>query len=70
MTISNTANRSAESVCRTAGGSGSGGDLSGLDRVGRIAYVLTHLELTRPLKNVIYVVDEAHRFLSRKRTRS
>jgi len=38
-------------------------DLSGLDRVGRIAYVLTHLELTRPLKNVIYVVDEAHRFL-------
>jgi len=39
-------------------------DLSGLDRVGRIAYVLTHLELTRPLKNVIYVVDEAHRFLS------
>ncbi|MDT7870856.1 MAG: AAA family ATPase, partial [Thermoproteus sp.] len=38
-------------------------DLSGLDRVGRIAYVLAHLELTRPLKNVIYVVDEAHRFL-------
>jgi energy-coupling factor transporter ATP-binding protein EcfA2 len=39
-------------------------DLSGLDRVGRIAYVLTHLELTRSLKNVIYVIDEAHRFLS------
>jgi hypothetical protein len=39
-------------------------DLSQLDRVGRIAYVLAHLELTRPLKNVIYVVDEAHRFLS------
>jgi len=38
-------------------------DLSQLDRVGRIAYVLAHLELTRPLKNVIYVVDEAHRFL-------
>ena len=39
-------------------------DISGLDRVGRIAYVLTHLELTRSLKNVIYVIDEAHRFLS------
>ncbi len=39
-------------------------DLSGLDRVGRIAYVLTHLELTRPLKNIIYVIDEAHRFLA------
>ena len=39
-------------------------DLSGLDRVGRIAYVLAHLELTRSLKNVIYVIDEAHRFLS------
>ena len=39
-------------------------DLSGLDRVGRIAYVLTHLELTRSLKNVIYVIDEAHRFLA------
>jgi len=38
-------------------------DLSQLDRVGRIAFVLAHLELTRPLKNVIYVVDEAHRFL-------
>ncbi len=39
-------------------------DLSQLDRVGRIAYVLTHLELTRGVKNVIYVIDEAHRFLS------
>jgi hypothetical protein len=39
-------------------------DLSGLDRVGRIAYVLTHLELTRPLKSIIYVIDEAHRFLA------
>jgi hypothetical protein len=39
-------------------------DLSGLDRVGRIAYVLTHLELTRSLKNIIYVIDEAHRFLA------
>jgi len=39
-------------------------DLSGLDRVGRIAYVLVHLELTRSLKNVIYVIDEAHRFLA------
>jgi energy-coupling factor transporter ATP-binding protein EcfA2 len=39
-------------------------DLSQLDRVGRIAYVLTHLELTRSMKNVIYVIDEAHRFLS------
>jgi len=39
-------------------------DLSQLDRVGRIAYVLTHLELTRSLKNVIYVIDEAHRFLA------
>ncbi len=38
-------------------------DLSGLDRVGRIAYVLTHLELTRGGRNVIYVIDEAHRFL-------
>ena len=39
-------------------------DLSSLDRVGRIAYVLVHLELTRSLKNIIYVIDEAHRFLS------
>jgi len=39
-------------------------DLSGLDRVGRIAFVLAHLELTRSLKNVIYVIDEAHRFLA------
>jgi energy-coupling factor transporter ATP-binding protein EcfA2 len=39
-------------------------DLSGLDRVGRIAYVLTHLELTRGVRNVIYVIDEAHRFLA------
>ena len=39
-------------------------DLSQLDRVGRIAYVLTHLELTRSLKNIIYVIDEAHRFLA------
>ena len=39
-------------------------DLSQLDRVGRIAYVLTHLELTRGVRNVIYVIDEAHRFLS------
>jgi hypothetical protein len=39
-------------------------DLSGLDRVGRIAYVLVHLEITRSLKNIIYVIDEAHRFLA------
>jgi hypothetical protein len=39
-------------------------DLSGLDRVGRIAYVLTHLELTRGGRSVIYVIDEAHRFLA------
>jgi hypothetical protein len=39
-------------------------DLSQLDRVGRIAYVLTHLELTRGTRNVIYVIDEAHRFLA------
>jgi GTPase SAR1 family protein len=39
-------------------------DLSQLDRVGRIAYVLTHLELTRGGRNIIYVIDEAHRFLS------
>jgi GTPase SAR1 family protein len=39
-------------------------DLSGLDRVGRIAYVLTHLELTRSLRGIIYVIDEAHRFLA------
>ena len=39
-------------------------DLSQLDRVGRIAYVLTHLELTRGGRNVIYVIDEAHRFLA------
>ncbi len=39
-------------------------DLSQLDRVGRIAYVLAHLELTRGVRNVIYVIDEAHRFLS------
>ncbi len=39
-------------------------DLSGLDRVGRIAYVLTHLELTRGVRNIIYVIDEAHRFLA------
>jgi energy-coupling factor transporter ATP-binding protein EcfA2 len=32
-------------------------DLSGLDRVGRIAYVLVHLELTRSLKNIIYLTD-------------
>jgi energy-coupling factor transporter ATP-binding protein EcfA2 len=38
-------------------------DLSGLDRVGRIAFVLAHLELTRSMKNIIYVIDEAHRFL-------
>jgi len=39
-------------------------DLSQLDRVGRIAYVLTHLELTRRQNNIIYVIDEAHRFLA------
>jgi hypothetical protein len=39
-------------------------DLSGLDRVGRIAFVLVHLELTRTMKNIIYVIDEAHRFLA------
>ncbi len=39
-------------------------DISGLDRVGRLAFVLTHLELTRSARNVIYVVDEAHRFLA------
>jgi hypothetical protein len=39
-------------------------DLSQLDRVGRIAYVLTHLELTRNARNIIYVIDEAHRFLA------
>ena len=39
-------------------------DISGLDRVGRLAYVLSHLELTRNAKNVIYVIDEAHRFLA------
>ena len=39
-------------------------DLSGLDRVGRIAYVLAHLEQSRGIKNVIYVIDEAHRFLA------
>jgi hypothetical protein len=39
-------------------------DLSQLDRVGRIAYVLAHLELTRGNRNVIYIIDEAHRFLS------
>jgi len=39
-------------------------DLSQLDRVGRIAYVLTHLELTRHSRNIIYVIDEAHRFLA------
>jgi GTPase SAR1 family protein len=39
-------------------------DLSTLDRVGRIAYVLTHLELTRSARNIIYVIDEAHRFLA------
>ena len=39
-------------------------DLSQLDRVGRIAYVLTHLELTRHGRNIIYVIDEAHRFLA------
>jgi hypothetical protein len=38
--------------------------LSQLDRVGRIAYVLTHLELTRNARNIIYVIDEAHRFLA------
>jgi len=39
-------------------------DLSQLDRVGRIAYVLTHLELTRGGRNVICVIDEAHRLLA------
>ncbi|MEM1519833.1 MAG: AAA family ATPase [Pyrobaculum sp.] len=39
-------------------------DISGLDRVGRLAYVVFHLELTRSAKNVIYVIDEAHRFLA------
>ena len=39
-------------------------DLSNLDRVGRIAYVLAHLELTRNARNIIYVIDEAHRFLA------
>jgi GTPase SAR1 family protein len=39
-------------------------DLSQLDRVGRIAYVLAHLELTRGCRNIIYVIDEAHRFLA------
>ncbi|MEM1891213.1 MAG: hypothetical protein QXI45_02300, partial [Thermofilaceae archaeon] len=39
-------------------------DISGLDRVGRLAYVLSHLELTRHAKNIIYVIDEAHRFLA------
>jgi len=39
-------------------------DLSQLDRVGRITYVLTHLELTRKQNYVIYVIDEAHRFLA------
>jgi hypothetical protein len=39
-------------------------DLSGLDRVGRIAFVLAHLELTRSARNIIYVIDEAHRFLA------
>jgi hypothetical protein len=39
-------------------------DLSGLDRVGRIAYILAHLELTRNARNIIYVIDEAHRFLA------
>ena len=39
-------------------------DLSQLDRVGRIVYVLAHLELTRRVNNVIYVIDEAHRFLA------
>ena len=39
-------------------------DISQLDRVGRIAYVLAHLELTRRQVNTIYVIDEAHRFLA------
>lgn len=39
-------------------------DISELDRVGRVAFVLTHLELTRSARNVIYVIDEAHRFLA------
>ncbi|MEM1890024.1 MAG: AAA family ATPase [Pyrobaculum sp.] len=39
-------------------------DISALDRVGRMAFVLTHLELTRRSRNVIYVIDEAHRFLA------
>ncbi|MEM1606130.1 MAG: hypothetical protein QXW41_07810 [Fervidicoccaceae archaeon] len=39
-------------------------DISQLDRVGRVAFVLTHLELTRRSRNVIYVIDEAHRFLA------
>jgi hypothetical protein len=39
-------------------------NLSGLDRVGRIAYVLAHLEQSRGVRDVIYVIDEAHRFLA------
>jgi len=39
-------------------------DISALDRVARVAYVLTLLELHRRAQNVIYVVDEAHRFFT------
>jgi len=39
-------------------------DISALDRVARVAYVLTLLELHRKAHNVIYVVDEAHRFFT------
>jgi len=39
-------------------------DISALDRVARVAYVLTLLELHRRAHNVIYVVDEAHRFFT------
>ncbi len=48
----------------TAAGKSTCVDLSQLDRVGRIAFVLTHLELTRNARNIIYVIDEAHRFLA------
>ncbi|MEL9990474.1 MAG: AAA family ATPase [Thermoproteus sp.] len=39
-------------------------DVTRLDRVARVAYVLTLLELQRRAQNVIYVIDEAHRFVS------
>ncbi|MEM1598790.1 MAG: AAA family ATPase [Pyrobaculum sp.] len=39
-------------------------DVTKLDRVARVAYVLTLLELQRGMQNVIYVIDEAHRFVS------